>query len=142
MRIVIGLAVVTFGCLVVAGLARRTLLIVTVVGTSMAPTLNDGDRVLVVRRWARRVRRGDIVAARFTPAAGWVIKRAVALGGEAVAADDAPDGTRAPATTLVPPGSVYLVGDNRSTSGDSRLWGAVPLPEVVGVMVGRLPRRG
>src|SRR3954447_7056961 len=43
---------------------RRTLVVVTVTGPSMAPTLADGDRVLVVRRWARRVRRGDIVAAR------------------------------------------------------------------------------
>src|SRR5215472_12609823 len=45
--------------------ARRALVVVTVDGPSMAPTLSAGDRVLVLRSaFSRAIRRGDIVAAR------------------------------------------------------------------------------
>lgn len=33
---------------------------------------------------------------------------------------------------VVPPGEVFLMGDNRDTSDDSRYWGTVPLAQVVG----------
>src|SRR5205823_3653222 len=110
-------------------LARTALIVVTVVGSSMAPTLDDGDRVLVVRRWLRPVRRGDIVAARIDtiplPRADerrppLVIKRAATVAGD----------------------GVFLLGDNGSASDDSRVWGALPVREIVGVMVRRLSRHG
>ncbi|MGO4756065.1 S24 family peptidase, partial [Streptomyces sp. 2MCAF27] len=41
--------------------ARRKLVVVTVDGMSMAPTMTHGDRVLVRRRRPRQVRVGDIV---------------------------------------------------------------------------------
>ena len=34
----------------------------------------------------------------------------------------------------VPPGHVYLLGDDRAASGDSRLWGPVPVEQVVGTV--------
>ena len=110
-------------------LARTALIVVTVVGSSMAPTLDDGDRVLVVRRWLRPVRRGDIVAARIDtiplPRADerrppLVIKRAATVAGD----------------------GVFLLGDNGAASDDSRVWGALPVREIVGVMVRRLSRHG
>src|SRR4051812_32445848 len=43
-------------------LLRTSLLVVTVQGDSMAPTLHQGNRVLVLRRWlAGRPRKGQIV---------------------------------------------------------------------------------
>ena len=39
---------------------------------------------------------------------------------------------------VVPPGEVYLLGDNRFDSIDSRNFGTVPADAVVGRVVGRL----
>lgn len=36
---------------------------------------------------------------------------------------------------VVPPGEVFLLGDNRDASDDSRYWGTVPMSEVVGKVV-------
>jgi signal peptidase I len=54
-------AVVVLLVLAVVILVRKAIVVVTVQGDSMFPTLTDGDRVLVLRRWLRPVRRGDIV---------------------------------------------------------------------------------
>ena len=37
---------------------------------------------------------------------------------------------------------MFLLGDNGAASDDSRVWGALPLREIVGVMVRRLSRHG
>ncbi|XGC81553.1 signal peptidase I [Bdellovibrio bacteriovorus] len=36
---------------------------------------------------------------------------------------------------VVPPGEVFLLGDNRDASDDSRYWGTVPMSQVVGKVV-------
>lgn len=38
----------------------------------------------------------------------------------------------APAELMVPPGQVFVLGDNRATSADSRKFGTVPMQDVVG----------
>lgn len=83
---------------------------VRVTGTSMAPLLAEGDRLLVQR--TRRVRRGDVVvvADPRTPRR-WVVKRA-----RAVAAD----------------GGVEVRGDAPDASTDSRSFGIVPSRFVIG----------
>lgn len=82
------------------------------------------------------------------------IKRVVALGGDTVALRDghvirngrptaepfaAPCGTGGdceyPHPIRVPRGSVYLLGDNRGGSLDSRYWGPVPVAWVIGEAV-------
>ena len=37
-----------------------------------------------------------------------------------------------PRTITVPAGHVYILGDNRGASDDSRFWGAVPVAQVLG----------
>ncbi|MEU0572558.1 signal peptidase I [Nonomuraea sp. NPDC005983] len=126
-------------------LARRRYVVVTVEGTSMAPTLDDGDRVLVRRRRIDQVGRGDVVvlepppdpSGRILPgppgADGrrWNIKRAIALPGDPVPPDVGADGARVPAGALV----VY--GDN-ADSLDSRQRGFFPADQLLGVALRRL----
>ncbi len=115
-------------------LTRAALLFVTVVGSSMEPTLNPGDRVLAVRRRvARPLRVGDIVVLKADDRN--LIKRLAATGGMEVPAE--------PGRTVTP-GSLWLLGDGRE-SFDSRHFGAVADDEVIGLVVRRLwsdPRRG
>jgi signal peptidase I len=42
-------------------------------------------------------------------------------------------------TITVPAGHVYLAGDNRGSSDDSRFWGALPIAQVLGRYVRTLP---
>ncbi len=135
----------------------------TIPTDSMAPTVNPGDRVLAERIDGAEVRRGDVVV--FTDqvwGATPMVKRVVGIGGDKVACCDregrltvngtpvdepyldrgpaAPDG-KAPASpqdfsATVPRGQIFLLGDERATSLDSRVHlqdadqGSVPLSAV------------
>jgi signal peptidase I len=116
--------------------ARRFLMYVTIIGDSMTPTLRPGDRVLILRRCARRsIRVGDVVV--FWPPAQFehfgealgrrgeqvLVKRVTALPGQY-----APDGQQVPA------GRVYVRGDGPN-SVDSRSFGPIAVDSVVGVVV-------
>ena len=109
------------------------------VGPSMMPTFNpSGDVVLVERLSAvkgRAPRRGDVVLATSpTNPTQLVFKRAVGLGGDVI---DVPYSygrnfklrTR---RVSVPPGSVWLQGDNPLNSTDSRDYGPVPEDMILG----------
>jgi signal peptidase I len=120
---------------------------------SLEPTINIGERVLVnkfIYRF-RSPRRGEIVV--FSDPYGKLpalIKRVVAVGGDTVdirdnklwingKAQDEPYvhgkptelGTVAMPLT-VPQGSVFLMGDNRTNSGDARFFGPQPVSHVEG----------
>lgn len=121
-------------------------------GPSMEPALYHGDRLLLTRSYDDP-RRGDIVSATVPDEAGrptGVIKRVVALPGDTVelvgdsayvngalsagSPAGAGEGVRTP-PLVVPEGSVYLLGDNRPVSYDSRILGPVSLRSVEGVAV-------
>ena len=122
-------------------LLRRVLLVVLVEGASMVPTLHYGDRVLVWRlcphRWLHRGRivvvehEADRARARWSspqePAL--YVKRVVGLPGDTV--QWSPD--------TVPAGHLFVCGDNRPGSRDSRHWGPLPLHSLRGIVLAKLP---
>jgi signal peptidase I len=147
-------------CLVLclsAGFLRFCLLVVTVTGQSMAPVLQEGDRLLVWQRWpARWFRRGQIVVFHQgelvqSERETLHIKRLVALPGEAFTArpptirsalDDQliEEVDQVEQTWQIPPGYVFVCGDHREQSVDSRIWGPLPQHQVRGVVLMKLAR--
>jgi nickel-type superoxide dismutase maturation protease len=109
--------------LLVTALVFRPVRRFRVVDTSMQPTLQPGDR-LIVRRWVRLRPRDLVVFVDHEARRTHLVKRVEAL-------------------TLT--GDVIVTGDNPNVSRDSRHFGAVPRGLVVGRAVYRyLPgaRRG
>ncbi len=126
---------------------------VTVQGESMEPTFGDGDVAVVINQlWgAPDPERGDVVV--FRDADGSLsLKRVIGLPGDRVAILDAileVDGRVVPENYVdhslidglyfgpvtVPAGAVFLLGDNRADSVDSRTYGPVELDRIVGWVV-------
>lgn len=121
-----------------------------VYGHSMEPSLYTNQR-LVVEKLSYRLhppRRGDVVVLRL-PDRGpeLLIKRVIALPGETIEIHDGKvyidghpldepylnhrtGGSFGPLT--IPEGQVFVMGDNRGASNDSRSFGPVPLENIVG----------
>lgn len=121
---------------------------------SMLPTLEKQDRVLVNKLSYRLhdINRGDVVVFERPPNEAGVIrdliKRVVGLPGETVEAKDGKmfidgEALREPylprgATTStfgpekIPAGHVWVMGDNRANSADSRVFGSISSSSVVG----------
>ena len=118
-------------------------------GQSMEPNLHEAQR-LVVEKVSYRLHgphRGDIVVIRLEGYEIPLIKRVVGLPGEMVQIRDNQvyiDGVPLSEGYLpdiiqhnygpkvVPPLHIFVMGDNRNASSDSRAFGAVPLDQVVG----------
>jgi signal peptidase I len=124
---------------------------------SMKPTYGKGDEILVQKfgAHARDPARGDIVVVRSPVSGDLVIKRVAARGGQTVGIADGVlrvDGhaVREPyidraevggtyfGPIRVPTGTVFLLGDQRFGSVDSRSFGPVPVDSMVGRVVLRL----
>lgn len=119
-------------------------------GLSMAPHIASGEYVLIntVSYRLGHPERGDIVAFRHERSAPSVyLKRIIGLPGDRIAIVRGavfvngtkleepyvryPD-TRSFKEVTVPAGSLYVLGDNRANSDDSRFWGFVEQPQVIG----------
>jgi signal peptidase I len=144
---------------------RAAFLVVVVQHNSMLPTLSENDRVLVCTFWPIKwLGRGQIVVLR--PWAGLVydephpamkdtlyIKRITALSGDIVSEEiklpewawPPTDGSGESASNLrtwhVPPGHVFVRGDNQTASHDSMIWGPAPFHSIVGIMISKLPTK-
>lgn len=130
---------------------------VAVPSTSMAPTLQPGDH-LVINKVALRLsepRAGEIVVFPQPGAETLLVKRIVGVGGDQVGIDDGilvvngrpvtepyVDQTRVDGVyfgpVTIPSGTVFVLGDERENSVDSRDFGPVAVPDLVGVVMVRL----
>jgi len=144
-------------------LLRKSLCLVTVVGASMTPQLVHGDRVLVFRWYPTSRLRQDQVVVLTTSSkhymkdsvhGTWYVKRIVAMGGETYTQDTAPYPDAQIDERIqnkaqvdesgrwswhVPPGNVFVCGDNRERSIDSRMWGPIPVDQIIGIVLFKLP---
>jgi len=124
---------------------------VRVRGDSMEPTLKHGAVLLIDKLTfhGRDPHRGDVIVTHDPRTGGLIVKRVVAIAGDSVGIDNGrlmlngqivvehsvdnhdmagfyfgPD--------VVPPGHVFLLGDNRADSIDSRAFGPVPIDNIDG----------
>jgi signal peptidase I len=128
---------------------------VKVEGTSMMPWLQDQERIFVNKFVYNfdEVGRGDVIVFRFPldPQKSY-IKRVVGVAGDVVQIvagqlivnGESVDEWYVPAeyrdrsnhaAVVVPQDGLYVLGDHRNTSNDSRVWGTVPLEFVTGKAV-------
>lgn len=137
-------------------ISRHVIESAQVQGASMAPTMQDGSRYLLVHfaPFMRRLRRGDIIALRRPGDDGVYVKRLIGLPGERirmeagrVLVNDLPlDEPYLPEGTVTLPGKLgaetqvlepdhyFVLGDNRAFSEDSRAFGPVPRTWISGVV--------
>lgn len=129
----------------------------SVEGSSMLPTLSNGDRVIASSR-QYEPNRGDIVIATQPNAFDEpIIKRVIAVGGQTVEISDGyvyVDGERlnepyvadltwetgdAAYPLLIPEGYLFVMGDNRNRSTDSRFdnIGLIREQYILGKVIGR-----
>lgn len=127
--------------------------IVNVTGDSMAPVANDGDKFLAIKKpLYKEIKRGDIIGARSEALGIDMTKRVVALPGEHVEVTRKEglliNGKRLDETYLedkyrkdfswvdrdngwtLADDEVFLMGDNRDISTDSRAFGPLKINEI------------
>ena len=115
--------------------------------SSMEPTLRVGDTVIVTPYRGQHPSRGDVVVFRSPSSPDeMVVKRIVALPGDLVESRDgrllvsghatSEPYTHGPTAAIAPQviagNSYFVLGDNRTNSYDSRLWGSIQENAIVG----------
>jgi signal peptidase I len=108
-----------------------------VTGPSMMPTVSQGELVLISTLTYRvgPIQRGDVVAV------VRIERGVVIVNGHALAEPYVRLGDRRSFPEVdLPDDAVFVLGDNRSESEDSRFWGPVPVRNIIGkALFGLLP---
>jgi signal peptidase I len=122
---------------------------------SMEPTLRPGDQALVSKLSGHAPARGELIAFHSPRGGEILLKRVVAVGGDTVGLEDGVlvvDGRQVSEPFVdheaidsvyfgpvrVKPGTVFVMGDNRANSEDSRDFGAVDTDLIIGRAVARV----
>jgi len=118
---------------------------------SMVPALKPGDRIIVSKfdYWFKQPHRGEVIVFKYpvNPDTDFV-KRIIGLGGDTLAIRDNNlyiDGKKLEEPYLsqnlvmqdfgpvtVPKGTLFMMGDNRNDSKDSRFWGPLDKDLIIG----------
>ncbi|MGA2528166.1 MAG: signal peptidase I [Acidimicrobiales bacterium] len=160
-RLVEWAIVVVLAVAVAAGLRSFVVQAFFVPSGSMLPTLQIGDRILVLKV-GYKIQRGDIVVFRRTPADtsttdADLVKRVIGLPGETISSRgdtvlingkpvaepwlpplrmqdglNCAESALAIPRTKIPADHYFVMGDCRGDSVDSRAWGTVPSSYIVG----------
>lgn len=135
----------------------RMFMITQVSGMDMFPALKDGD-LTIVFRLQQEYAKDDVVA--YNTSEGMRFGRIAARAGDVISMDDsgswlvngmtqsgeilyptyAVEGIEYP--YRVPQNCLFIMGDYRTLASDSRIYGAIPLEDVVGKSITILRRRG
>jgi len=153
-----GLLVLAIAFPLALGLHTFVTQVYAVSGHSMEPTLHDGERVVVdkIRPALGELQRGDLVifVSPEDPSKN-LIKRIIAIAGDEVELigdqvlingvplqEDYIHRTLFPdrpgEVTVVKPGHLFMLGDNRPQSRDSRQFGIIPIESIRGKVLMRL----
>ncbi len=128
-------------------------------GDSMEPSFYNGDEGIYLKGRFAHIKEGDVVLVHDPDTDEGIIKRCVAVGGDTVSMEKGillVNGEEVEEDyTLVPMGEhddiaevtlnaneIYVMGDNRGKSYDSRLFGALNKDSVDGVSVINLSKHG
>ena len=110
-------------------------------GISMLPTFKNGQRLTFCSAYwlVGPIRDNDVVIIKDDykdSKTGFIVKRIYKLAGEKVDLGNSPRGwSIANGLYTVPQDSVYVLGDNRPKSEDSRYLGAIPMSKVLGKVI-------
>ena len=118
----------------------------------MLPTIQSSGEFVVVNRFSymqhfkilknrlgihKSYNRGDVVVSKCPyDASKWICKRISGIEGDCIRIEESAEST----SVVVPVGHVWLTGDNKHNSHDSRNYGAVPIALLKGKVECKLGR--